>query len=125
MQVRCPHCHSTFQLDDYSSLAAVDCKICGSSFSLLDDDTIDFRDESDTTERAAPKRVGHFELLEVVGRGAFGTVWRATDLELQRTVAVKIPRQDKLDPDEAEKFLREARAAAQLQIGRASCRERV
>jgi predicted Zn finger-like uncharacterized protein len=105
MHVRCPHCQTSLRLDESSSLAAVDCENCGSSFSIVGDDTLDFRSKSDTTEKAAPRQVGHFELLEVVGRGAFGTVWRASDLELQRTVAVKIPRQDKLDPDEAEKFL--------------------
>ena len=47
--------------------------------------------------------------------GEFGTVWKARDTELDRTVAVKIPRREKLDPLSVEKFMREARAAAQLQ----------
>lgn len=46
--------------------------------------------------------------------GAFGTVWKAHDLELDRTVAIKIPRRGQLDPTEEEQFLREARVAAQL-----------
>ena len=36
------------------------------------------------------------------------------DTELDRTVAVKIPRQEQLSRDDVEMFLREARAAAQL-----------
>ena len=36
------------------------------------------------------------------------------DVDLDRTVAVKIPRKGQLDPQETEQFLREARAAAQL-----------
>ena len=52
--------------------------------------------------------------LERVGVGAFGAVWKARDLELDRTVAVKIPRKEQLSHNEAEQFLREARSAAQL-----------
>src|SRR5262249_30840611 len=60
-------------------------------------------------------RVGKFELLDTVGSGAFGTVYKARDPELDRTVAVKIPRAGGLaGPEELDRFLREARSAAQL-----------
>lgn len=59
--------------------------------------------------------VGHFELLEPLGRGAFGSVWKAHDIELDRLVAIKLPRREQLSDDEIELFLREARTAAQLQ----------
>ncbi len=62
-----------------------------------------------------PRRVGKFNLLEELGRGSFGTVFRAFDTELEREVAVKILRLGRLaDADDAERFLREARNAAQL-----------
>jgi tetratricopeptide (TPR) repeat protein len=41
-------------------------------------------------------------------------VWKARDLQLDRLVAVKIPHKGRLNLTEIEKFLREARAAAQL-----------
>ena len=60
-----------------------------------------------------------YELLERVGRGGFGVVWRACDTLLQRHVAVKeihIP--GFLNPEDRvglrEKVLKEARAAARL-----------
>jgi serine/threonine protein kinase len=61
------------------------------------------------------RRIGRFDLLGVVGTGAFGTVYRAHDAELKRDVAVKLPRAGSLGGDqELERFLREARSGAQL-----------
>jgi eukaryotic-like serine/threonine-protein kinase len=59
--------------------------------------------------------VGHYELLEVLGTGGIGTVYKARDLKLERDVAVKF-----LAPaiagDAAQKarFVREAKAASTL-----------
>jgi eukaryotic-like serine/threonine-protein kinase len=62
-----------------------------------------------------PERLGKFELLEEIGRGSFGTVYRARDTELERVVAIKVLRAGSLaSSDEVERFLREARSAAQL-----------
>ena len=58
--------------------------------------------------------MAHFELIEQLGVGHFGTVWKAKDTTLDRFVAVKIPRNEQLDEVDIDKFFREARAAAQL-----------
>lgn len=57
-----------------------------------------------------------FELLNEVGRGGMGIVWRARDLALGREVAIKIL-QDRYNVDSpvAERFLEEAQITAQLQ----------
>jgi WD40 repeat protein len=59
-------------------------------------------------------RLGKYELEEVVGHGSFGVVYRARDTELDRTVAVKVPRPGGVPREEADRFLREARSAARL-----------
>jgi serine/threonine protein kinase/tetratricopeptide (TPR) repeat protein len=60
-------------------------------------------------------RVGPFELLEKVGEGGFGAVYRARDPRLQRIVAVKLPRKAEwLSQRDVDRFGREARNAAQL-----------
>jgi len=53
-------------------------------------------------------------LLERVGSGGFGSVWKAWDEQLKRVVAVKIPRGLQLSHHEQQRFLHEARAAARL-----------
>ena len=64
---------------------------------------------------AGPVRLGRFELQAELGVGTFGYVFRAHDLELDRTVAVKVQRSAGFASDqEANRFLREARSAAQL-----------
>jgi serine/threonine protein kinase len=64
---------------------------------------------------ALPGRLGRFDLIEVLGSGGFGIVYRAVDRELGRVVAVKVPRPERLGADEdRERFLREARIAATL-----------
>ena len=65
--------------------------------------------------QAAPRAIGRYQLLEPLGRGGMGTVWRARQVQLEKLVAVKV-----LDPLIASgqagitRFLREARAAAKI-----------
>ena len=62
-----------------------------------------------------PCRLGRFELVAELGMGSFGYVFRARDLELDRTVAIKVQRAGAFATQEdAGRFLREARSAASL-----------
>ena len=61
-------------------------------------------------------RIGHYEVLEVLGQGGFGIVYRAFDEVLQRVVAVKVLAPSMAATSPARKrFLREARSSAQIQ----------
>jgi serine/threonine-protein kinase len=65
------------------------------------------------------ERLGRYELLEELGRGAMGVVYKARDPQIDRHVAVKVlTTAPGLDPGEAqqhrERFQREARAAGRL-----------
>ena len=61
------------------------------------------------------ERLGKYELLELLGKGGMGEVWKARDIQLQRHVAIKLLRTDLEDnPDFASYFMREARLVAAL-----------
>jgi serine/threonine protein kinase len=58
-------------------------------------------------------RLGHYEVLEFVGRGGMGTVFRAFDTKLHRVVALKVLAPQLATSSTArQRFVREARAAA-------------
>src|SRR5262245_6428194 len=60
-------------------------------------------------------RLGPYELIEVIGAGGMGVVYRARDLKLQRDVALKVlPEAVALDPDRIARFRREATVLAAL-----------
>jgi serine/threonine protein kinase len=60
------------------------------------------------------RRIAHFEILNELGAGGMGVVYRARDLVLHRDVALKIIQPDKANADFRRRFLEEARIAATL-----------
>ncbi len=60
------------------------------------------------------REIGSLKLLQKVGTGAFGVVWKAWDSQLEREVAVKLPTERSLGREYADEFQREAKAAAKL-----------
>src|SRR6185437_13301216 len=66
--------------------------------------------------------IGKYQILELVGEGAMGVVYRAHDPVLERTVAIKVMNESiARQEDLRQRFLREAQAAASLQHPNVVC----
>lgn len=62
-----------------------------------------------------PLHLGKYQILATLGQGGFGVVHKATDLALERTVALKVLAPYLMaDPAFAAQFTQEARLAARL-----------
>jgi serine/threonine protein kinase len=80
-----------------------------------DDDDVPLGFLSPATRPDSLGRIGHYEVLEVLGKGGFGIVFRAFDDVLHRVVAVKVlsPQMAATSPAR-KRFLREARSSAAI-----------
>ncbi len=107
IRIRCPHCRSAIGLVEGVPASDFVCPSCDSAFNVA-------RDASTADVNHRSTLLGRFELVERVGIGAVGAVWKARDCKLDRVVAVKIPRHEIQNMAAALQFAREARAAAQL-----------
>ncbi len=102
----CPSCHHTLDAEALPR-GSVHCEKCGASF------RVERVSQASTIDQI--RVIGRFQLLDRVGQGSFGTVWRARDPQLERVVAVKVPHAHALESGlDAERVGREARVAAQL-----------
>jgi serine/threonine protein kinase len=112
----CPQCQQPLSADAPDGLcpqcllkAAAD-PLPSTPAAGLADDFIDIGDPAETA-----KKLPQFEIIELLGRGGMGVVYKARQRNLDRIVALKIlPPADALSPDFVARFTREARALAKL-----------
>jgi formylglycine-generating enzyme required for sulfatase activity/predicted Ser/Thr protein kinase len=108
MRLRCPNCHCELDVVPLEAALEVKCPSCGSQVDISG---------SQETIVYIPRQLselGPFVLVERIGRGHFGDVYKAKDSRLERIVALKVPRTAELSFLERETFFREARTAARL-----------
>ena len=62
-------------------------------------------------------KLGHYEILGLLGKGGMGEVWRARDTKLGREVAIKtLPDEFAQDTERLARFRREAQLLASLHL---------
>lgn len=110
----CPQCQKIVPADSPGGLC-LDCfvRVIPQSGEApgSNSDTIDFPDITD--QKQVAEKLPQFELLQKLGSGYTGAVYKARDPELNRFVALKIlPPLDALSPDSVERFNREAQVLA-------------
>jgi len=121
MRMVCPECNNVIDIPRDTQAEPVTCPKCRSPISREQDPTLvaGVETQSDrASDGSSPERlrtIGRFQIVRWLGRGQSGTVFEAYDPELDRMVALKVPRQELLESSiESKRFIREARNASQL-----------
>jgi len=94
-RVLCPRCGSV----------VLDLRVAGASETL----------PVKSPERKTPRRLGDYEIISAIRRGAMGVVYRARQRKVDRVVALKVLLAgEHASEEQVERFMRETRAVAQL-----------
>lgn len=121
MELRCDACGTTISLPPGATPASLTCPNCGKAIDVHAVQTIPIEPQAPTSmseNQIFPPGtiIGQYRILELVGQGGMGAVYRAEHVELGRIVALKVlPSRFAQDPKFVERFRREAKVLARLQ----------
>lgn len=109
MKTHCPNCNCQINFPEIVD-ESISCPSCGSRIVVADDMT-----QTITFELKHQRLADRFDLLNRLGKGQFGEVFKAKDLLLDRFVAIKVPFRKSLTSNQLSLIQYEAQAAAQLE----------
>ncbi len=105
----CPYCGARVELSPYEPDAST-----GEAFASPPPDPDSATPRDSGPSHIPPGRIARFVIREPLGEGGYGQVFRAYDPQLDRDVALKVLKPNRLGEKAMERFYREARAAARL-----------
>lgn len=91
----CPACGAAMDVSEVEPLSAVICPSCGAP-------------------TAVSAMIDHFELVDVIGHGGMGAVYKALDTSLNRYVALKLLRKSSGSPEQIAQLETEAAITASI-----------
>src|ERR1700685_3382293 len=109
MQALCPRCLSPLEIPSVGFGQLSRCPKCDLTIAFQQDVTVPAAEgDAVPASSASPpdelRNIGRSRIVRRIGRGGFGTVYEAYDPELDRMVALKVPRQEL--PETATEFQR-------------------
>ncbi len=121
--VYCPGCTAKYNIYKFSSGTGVECKKCGEnievprSYSEIQVD-LDHKTKGPGFETTPfiDKVIGGYKIMDELGKGSMGVVFKAKQLSLDRTVALKVlPTELTRHKEYVNRFLKEAKSVGKLQ----------
>lgn len=124
MSVHCPNCDSAIAWEPGQTSTA--CPTCGHAIGFSTSQMFESSESMSGFETqgldgaaalatATPTQIDRYRVVRYLGHGGFGTVYLSYDEQLQRDVAIKVPRPGRFGSESAFlSFMEEARVAASL-----------